>query len=336
MSALGRSIIVGGESGDISPGLLFLGFIFFVGVSLLIVWAINPDIFKFEKEGDDCEGDDEKGIYEIDEDGKCVLVSCDYGWEVDGKECVKAAPSATIPSATTPSATITNSCTGQCQDVLTSPNGLYRVLMQGDGHLVMRDSNDALIWGNGVHGIGTGPYKLYMQGDGHLVVRDSNGDMIWGNGAHGIGTGPYTLYLQDDRHLIVRDSNGAPIWGSGTAIPSATTTTNSCTGQCQDVLTSPNGLYRVLMQGDGHLVMRDSNDALIWGNGVHGIGTGPYKLYMQGDGHLVVRDSNGDMIWGNGAHGIGTGPYTLYLQDDRHLIVRDSNGAPIWGSGTAI
>ena len=40
------------------------------------------------EEGDECKGKDKKGEYEIDEDGKCVLVSCDDGYVISGKKCI--------------------------------------------------------------------------------------------------------------------------------------------------------------------------------------------------------------------------------------------------------
>src|SRR5210317_947136 len=94
-------------------GILIAGGIVLIfGIIILIAWAINPDIFKFKKEGDDCEVEDGdfRGTYKIDEDGKCVLESCNAGWKVDGKECTKivsTTPSATPSTtpSTTPSAT---------------------------------------------------------------------------------------------------------------------------------------------------------------------------------------------------------------------------------------
>jgi len=40
------------------------------------------------EEGDECEGKDENGTYEIDEDLKCVLKSCNNGYYKSGKECL--------------------------------------------------------------------------------------------------------------------------------------------------------------------------------------------------------------------------------------------------------
>ena len=70
-------------------GIALFIIVFLVGIGLLIAYAVNPDIFNTKKEGDECKGDDDRGTYEIDEDGECVLASCMTGWEKSGTECVK-------------------------------------------------------------------------------------------------------------------------------------------------------------------------------------------------------------------------------------------------------
>jgi hypothetical protein len=91
----------GGDGILIGVGL----FVFLIIISL-VVWAMNPDLFK-KKEGDDCKIDDGdiRGTYEIDDKGKCVLKSCDTGWRVDGKKCTKILESIggdKVPSPATP------------------------------------------------------------------------------------------------------------------------------------------------------------------------------------------------------------------------------------------
>jgi len=59
------------------------------------------------------------------------------------------------------------------------------------------------------------------------------------------------------------------------------------------------------------------------------------KLVLQGDGNLVLYDANGTALWNTGTHGRGTGPYKLALQDDHNLVLYAAGG-PIWSSGTAV
>ena len=79
------------SSGMLNGFLLIAGIVIFFGLILLILWAVNPNIFKSKKEGKKCEVDDPdpRGIYKYDEDKECVLDSCVSGWEVDGEECVE-------------------------------------------------------------------------------------------------------------------------------------------------------------------------------------------------------------------------------------------------------
>jgi hypothetical protein len=91
--------IEGGGDGILIAG----GFVIFLIIISLVVWALNPDMFK-KKEGDKCEVEDGdiRGTYEIDDKGKCVLKSCDSGWKVLGDKCTRVQPP-DAPAPGTPS-----------------------------------------------------------------------------------------------------------------------------------------------------------------------------------------------------------------------------------------
>ena len=57
--------------------------------SVFAVIAGGAWFFTRAEEGDECKGEDENGNYVIDEDGKCVLDSCDSGYYVSGKKCLE-------------------------------------------------------------------------------------------------------------------------------------------------------------------------------------------------------------------------------------------------------
>ena len=55
----------------------------------LVFIAVGAYLFlNRPQEGDECEGKDENGNYEIDDKGKCVLDSCTSGYYKSGKECL--------------------------------------------------------------------------------------------------------------------------------------------------------------------------------------------------------------------------------------------------------
>ena len=58
--------------------------------SVFSVLAGSGWFFTLPEEGDECEGKDDNGNYVIDEDGKCVLDECDYGYSKSssGKKCI--------------------------------------------------------------------------------------------------------------------------------------------------------------------------------------------------------------------------------------------------------
>lgn len=64
---------------------------------------------------------------------------------------------------------------------ITSPNGTYKLLMQGDGNLVEYHGSTA-IWASGTSGSGT--YAL-MQGDGNLVIYNASNKALWASGTSG-------------------------------------------------------------------------------------------------------------------------------------------------------
>jgi hypothetical protein len=104
---------------------------------------------------------------------------------------------------------------GFCKTELSYLN--IKVIMQGDGNLVMYDTqNWQPLWATGTNGRGSPPYKWYMQGDGNLVIYDRNGRPIWATGTNGKGPGPFTAYITDDGNLLLIDKDKYILWNSNT------------------------------------------------------------------------------------------------------------------------
>ena len=65
-----------------------------------------------------------------------------------------------------------------------------------------------------------GKYRLYMQGDGNLVLRDTaTFGMLWSSGTSGNGGG--CIRFQSDGNLVIRNSAGVPIWSTDTEFDNA-------------------------------------------------------------------------------------------------------------------
>ena len=109
----------------------------------------------------------------------------------------------------------------QSGQYLLSENGLYRLAVQADGNIVLKNGDDVL-WASGTHGKGTAPYLMTMQlHDLHLVLRDADEKVIWapdvyiGKGGKNWAEGGYAV-LQTDGNFVVYDGAAKAMWATNT------------------------------------------------------------------------------------------------------------------------
>ena len=198
---------------------------------------------------------------------------------------------------------------------LESGNGTYRVVMQGDGNLVLYHGGTAL-WSSRTNG--DGGASATMQGDGNLVVY-YDGVAKWNSGTAGFSGA--RLLLQNDSNLVVYQGSH-PLWDwsagyLGNKMTAGITLTPG------EELFSPDHTYRVVMQGDGNLVLYHGGTAL-WSSRTNG--DGGASATMQGDGNLVVY-YDGVAKWNSGTAGFSGA--RLLLQNDSNLVVYQGSH-PLW------
>jgi hypothetical protein len=98
-------------------------------------------------------------------------------------------------------------------DELTSGNGRVRLVMQGDGNLVLYRTDDGKpLWDSGTWNKPV--THAVMQGDGNFVAYSDSGDPYWASGTDG-NPGAWVV-LQDDGNLVVYGAGGQPLWASNT------------------------------------------------------------------------------------------------------------------------
>ncbi|MFE8070300.1 Ig-like domain-containing protein [Marinobacteraceae bacterium S3BR75-40.1] len=91
---------------------------------------------------------------------------------------------------------------------LESANGEYRLYLQGDGNLVLRDTATmSALWASGTNG--DGGAMLTLNSDGNLVLYTENADPVWASNT--AGAGEAELVLENSGALVVYQ-NGAPVW----------------------------------------------------------------------------------------------------------------------------
>lgn len=103
-------------------------------------------------------------------------------------------------------------------------------------------------------------------------------------------------------------------------------TTNQSLGQNQSI-TSQNGRFVLVMQGDGNLALND-NGRGIWGAGTNGKG-GDHAI-MQDDGNFVIYTSGNSPVWASNTPG-HPGAFVV-VQDDGNVVVYDPSNHPLWAS----
>ncbi len=212
---------------------------------------------------------------------------------------------------------------------ISSTNGRYTFVYQGDGNLVLYDSGVPL-WASNTAGRPVG--VCIMQGDGNLVVYGPSGAPIW---ASDTWQHPGSrLVVQNDGNVVIYRPDGVPVWATNTARPSGPTAQGDDM-QPGEVLnhgnsiSSTNGRYTFVYQGDGNLVLYDSGVPL-WASNTAGRPVG--VCIMQGDGNLVVYGPSGAPIW---ASDTWQHPGSrLVVQNDGNVVIYRPDGVPVWATNT--
>ncbi len=94
---------------------------------------------------------------------------------------------------------------------LTSCDGRFSLVMQGDGNMVLYHNGRGAIWNTAT--TGTAARHTVMQTDGNFVLYPPSGPAIWHTHTNSPGA---FLAVQNDGNLVVYSSGGQALWNSGT------------------------------------------------------------------------------------------------------------------------
>lgn len=198
---------------------------------------------------------------------------------------------------------------------VTSPNGMYRLVLQADGNLVTYDELNRPIWASNTFLPGA---SALNQADGNLVLY-SGGQPRW---ATMTAVGAHSTTLQDDGNLVIRNSGKTAVWDSfGFTRSSANRVHTRLTGLAPgQTVYSLNGSYRTVLEPDGNLVTyRRSDGVAVWASNTYSAGS---RLVTQADGNAVLYSATNQPLWATGTAGRPNAG--LFLQDDGNLVVADS------------
>lgn len=193
----------------------------------------------------------------------------------------------------------------------------FRLVMQGDGNLVLRKTSGEVVWAVSKPGAAF----LGIQNDGNVVVRDSQNNPLWASGTDGFDNA--ALVVQDDGNLVLY-SAGVPIWTHNSGYL-ADRWRPGVTLPAGGTLKSGNRRLALIMQGDGNLVLYDGGKAR-WASGT----SGDNYAVMQGDGNAVVYRRGGGALWASSTGSFGGA--SMALQNDGNAVIYYAN-LPVWSNG---
>jgi len=104
---------------------------------------------------------------------------------------------------------------------LQSNNGRYRLLMQGDGNLVLYEGQPSVasaVWATNTVALPDEdrPVRADMQQDGNFVLYSLTNKPVWATGTDGHPGS--RLVVQDDRRLVIYDARDQPLWASASGL----------------------------------------------------------------------------------------------------------------------
>ena len=206
-----------------------------------------------------------------------------------------------------------------------SPNLQYSLVMQYAGNLVEYGPQGA-VWATPTSGANN---YTAMQGDGNLVVYNSNGVALWQSNTGGHPSGDYVLVLQNDGNLVIFNPSGSPIWSNG-GIQTELVQHYLYPGQ---MIESPNRLYQLDMQNDGNLVEYYYPNIVKWATETNQFQNVGYDVAQQGDGNMVIYGAGGVSVWQSGSGGHSSADYALKVANTGEVAIYSPSGTKIWSNG---
>ncbi len=218
-------------------------------------------------------------------------------------------------------------------EFITSLNGGYQLIMQGDGNLVLyRTADMQPLWNTRTAG-NPGAFAV-MQGDGNLVVY-LDGRPLFNTRTQ--GNPGARLVMQTDGNLVIYSPSNRPLFASRTVqkLPPPTMPATDTLGPNEvlmpnESITSKTGEFLFIMQGDGNLVLYRLDDARpLWNSRTAG-NPGAFAI-MQGDGNLVVYLGNRPLFNTRTQDNPGA---RLVMQSDGNLVILTPDDRVLFASGT--
>lgn len=218
---------------------------------------------------------------------------------------------------------------------LRTRSGSHRLVMQTDGNLVVRRSDNSVQWQTGTSTPGS---TLLLRDDGVLVVRTPGGATSWSSSTLGFGT--ERLVLDADGTVRVwtgfwtatrRLTSLVTVWSSTATGPTDRLPRGRLLGPGASIV-SPDRSYTATMQTDGNLVFRRGS-LVVWHSGTRDASRTAYARF-NADGNLTVTGQDDRLLFS--AQMGGRGGVATVAKSDGTLQIVTASGAAIWSNGVVV
>ncbi|WP_181439392.1 peptidoglycan DD-metalloendopeptidase family protein [Curtobacterium sp. MCBD17_032] len=204
-------------------------------------------------------------------------------------------------------------------DSVTSPNGQFRLVMQGDGNLVEYGIANAVIWASGTDA----PGAVAVIGKNRAVdlVRGSTRIARWAQG----GTGQSTSFeVRGDGTMALLVGTTAIVnWnGYQDRVPAGSTILPGTT-----LRSGPTNANTLTMMANGVFVQRNAGKNVWLTNTVKQYGA---TAAVQQDGNLVVYSKEGKALWASNTSRKGGG--ALLVQVDGNVVLYGKDDSRSWST----
>ncbi|WP_439693466.1 peptidoglycan DD-metalloendopeptidase family protein [Curtobacterium sp. SP.BCo] len=205
-------------------------------------------------------------------------------------------------------------------DSITSRNGQFQLVMQGDGNLVEYGIGRKVLWASSTtRAPGS---SAVVNPDGRITIVQ-NGKLIarWGVAGR-VGK---QLQLGADGAITSLDTAGGIVWQAATFQDQVAAGSVIASGTV--LRSDASNARRLTMQGDGNLV-QTVNGAVVWSSRTGGH-PGAWAA-VQTDGNLVVYGTDQKPLWASNTSRAGAGQ--LLVQVDANVVLYGKTDTRVWST----
>ncbi|NUT92239.1 MAG: S8 family serine peptidase [Saccharothrix sp.] len=193
-----------------------------------------------------------------------------------------------------------------------SPNGQYKLGVEADGSMVLRNAANAIVWHSQTSG--RGAVRAELQHDGNFVLYARGGEARWHTSTY--NTPVDRIVVQDDGNVVAYGGSNY-YWHRLLSTPAKDRVSRGQMLIRGEEKVSPNGQYKLTLQNDGNLVLYNAAKQPEWHTSTYN--SDVTRAELQTDGNFVLYSTAGAPRWHTFTS--GTPSDRLVVQDDGNVVL---------------